>query len=140
MLSLEIETDPVPWSAPVILRNGLSYNPKNKQKQWTILQVKSLYKDKPIPGFVVVDMLFREKIPKSTPKKNIPSMLAGRVRPTRCDTSNLYKFYEDCIKNILFEDDRFVAKNISEKIYGEKGAVSIKVYSLEEYESNFRAS
>jgi Holliday junction resolvase RusA-like endonuclease len=133
VIEIEIETDPTPWSPSRILRNGFTYNPKAKEKSWTQLAVKSAHPGAPIPGFVVVDMLFHEKIPKSTPKKTIPLMLSGEIRPTRCDTSNLCKFYEDCIKNILFQDDRFVVKNISEKVYGEKGKVNIKVYPLEEY-------
>lgn len=133
MIEIEIEADPVPWSPSRILRNGFTYNPRAKQKTWTQWQVKALYHGEPIPGFVVVDMLFHEKIPKSVPKKTRPLMLSGEMRPTRCDTSNMCKFYEDCIKNILFQDDRFVVKNISEKVYGEKGKIIIKVYSLDEY-------
>ena len=80
-------------------------------------------------------MVFCEPIPASTPKRKREDMLSGIIRPTRCDTTNLQKYYEDCLKNILFEDDRLVAKNISEKLYADKGKILITVFTLEEYRS-----
>lgn len=80
-------------------------------------------------------MVFYEPIPASTPKGKRAAMILGLTRPTRCDTTNLQKYYEDCLKNILFEDDRYVAKNISEKLYADKGKILITIFTLEEYRS-----
>jgi Holliday junction resolvase RusA-like endonuclease len=60
-------------------------------------------------------------------------MLAGRVIPTRCDCTNLQKLYEDCLKGLIITDDRNVAKIFSEKLYGEKDEIIIKVYTLQEF-------
>jgi Holliday junction resolvase RusA-like endonuclease len=57
-------------------------------------------------------------------------MLRGEIRPTCSDATNCQKFYEDCIKDILIEDDRYIAKISSEKIYGEQGKVLINIGSL----------
>jgi len=67
-------------------------------------------------------------------------MLSGEIRPTRCDNTNMQKFYEDCLKNIVFMDDRYVYKNISEKLYGDKGKILIQVFSMDEYEKQKNAN
>lgn len=113
-----------------------AYNPRGKEKNFTIWQVRSLHGGEPIPGYVVVHFTFFMRIPASTPKKKIPLMLSGEIRPTNMDTTNCQKFYEDCIKNILIQDDRNVVKITSEKLYGDKGKILIRVWSLDEYESN----
>ena len=123
---------PVPWSASRVGKKG-HFNPKGKEKLWAQWQIKNLYRGKPIQGFVVLDLTFIEPPPNSASKSMKSRMLAGEFIPTRCDNTNMQKFIEDCLKNIVFNDDRYVAKNISEKLYGEKGRILIKVYTLEEY-------
>jgi Holliday junction resolvase RusA-like endonuclease len=75
--------------------------------------VKSMYAEKPLDGFVALQMTFYEPPPASASKKMKERMLSGEIRPTRCDNTNMQKFYEDCLQNIVFLDDRFVYKNIS---------------------------
>lgn len=98
--------------------------------QW---QVKSQYRDKPLNGPIVLWMHFVESTPLSASKKKRAEMLAGEIVPSKADCTNYQKFFEDCLKNIVFLDDRYVAKNISEKAYGEKGVTKIRVYTLKEY-------
>jgi len=92
-----------------------------------------LHRDVQIPGYVVVDFVFYFPIPISTSAKKKALMLAGEILPTSCDCTNLQKFYEDCIKDILISDDRNVAQISSKKLYGDKAKVLIKVFSLQEY-------
>ena len=132
MIEIDLPNIPVPWAASRVGKKG-HFNPRGKEKLFTQWQIKSLYRDKPLEGFVVLDLLFVEPVPASTSKKIRALMLAGEIFPTRCDNTNCQKFYEDCAKNILFLDDRYVVKNISEKLYGVKGCVKIKVYTLKEY-------
>jgi len=126
---------PIPWSASRVSR-GKHWNPRGKDKLWTQWTIKSQYKGKPLDGYIVLDMTFWEPPPLSASKSARARMLSGEIRPTRCDNTNMQKFIEDCLKNIVFRDDRYVCKNISEKLYGTKGKTVIKVYTLEEYNAN----
>ena len=139
MIQISLPNTPTSWSAAIISKRG-SYNPKGKKKTFTRWQIRSLFKDEMIKGFSVVEFIFTSRIPSSTSKKNRSLMLQGKIRPTRMDSTNCQKFYEDCIKNILIEDDRFVARIMSEKVYGERDEVLIKVWSLQEYEINNRVN
>jgi Holliday junction resolvase RusA-like endonuclease len=123
---------PVPWSASRITSIG-AFNPRAREKNFTRWQIKSLHREKKISGYVVVDFVFYFPIPLSTSKKKKALMLSGEILPTSCDCTNLQKFYEDCIKDILIQDDRNVAKITSQKLYGNKGKILIKVFSLQEY-------
>ena len=134
MISLELNEIPVPWAAPRLTKKG-RYSPRCKDKAWTQWVIRGLYTGKPIEGYIVLDLTFIEPPPASASKKTRALMLSGKIFPTRCDVSNMTKHYEDCLKNILFQDDRYVVKNISSKLYGEKGRVIINVYPLEEYEN-----
>ena len=133
MIELEIPGIPVPWSAPSIKRRAKWYSKHSNHKIFTQWQIKSLYRGKPLTGFVVVEYTFIEPPPASASKKTKQLMLDGTVPPARCDVTNLIKFMEDCLKNIVFLDDRYVAKNIGEKLYGTKGKILIKIWTLEEY-------
>jgi Holliday junction resolvase RusA-like endonuclease len=98
--------------------------------QWLI---KNSFKGIRLDGFVVLELLFLEPVPASASKKDKALMLAGEIIPTRCDNTNMQKFCEDCLKDIVFQDDRYVAKNISSKLYGDKGKTLVKVWTLSEY-------
>jgi Holliday junction resolvase RusA-like endonuclease len=78
-------------------------------------------------------MIFHFKPPESASKKRKIEMLAGKEIPTKKDCTNMQKLYEDCLKKIVVNDDRNVAKISSEKLYAEKDEVIIKVWTLKEY-------
>lgn len=84
-------------------------------------------------GYVVLAFKFIFTVPKSASKKNRSLMLEGKIPPTQSDCTNLQKLHEDCLKGILIEDDRKVAKIFSEKVYGENAGIDVKIYSLEEW-------
>jgi len=86
-----------------------------------------------LKGYFVIEFVFAFPIPNSTTKKEKEKMLAGEIIPTGCDCTNLQKFYEDCLKNIIIPDDRYVAKITSEKLYRNKECIFVKIYTLDEY-------
>lgn len=133
MIQIEISGIPRPWSAPKIGKKGYRFSPHGKDALWTKWQIKAAYTGKPIDGHIILHMQFIEPPAASTPKKKKAIMLANIIRPVRCDLTNCIKFMEDCLKNIVFNDDRYVAKNISEKLYGDEGKTLIKVWTLDEY-------
>lgn len=134
MIQLELPNLPIAWSASRITSRG-AFNPRAKEKNFTRWQIKSLYRDKPIQGYVVIEFVFIFPIPNSVSRSKRESCLKNNaILPTKCDCTNLQKFYEDCIKGIVITDDRNVAKISSEKIYGKKEKILIKVWTLAEYE------
>lgn len=142
-IKIEIHETPVPWTASRISSRG-KWDPRGKNKitsKWLVkIALQKIEASVPLHGYIVLSMVFYEPIPASTPKSKRAGMLDGSIRPTRCDTTNLQKYYEDCLKNILFDDDRFVVKNISEKLYADKGKILITVFSLEEYRKFYEDS
>lgn len=135
MISIELNTKPIPWAAARVTSRG-AYNPKDKQKSLTRLLIRSKYQGSPIPGYVVLEFAFYFPLPNSIPVSKRSKYLENiQILPTQCDCTNLQKFYEDCIKNILITDDRNVAKISSQKLYAENEKIIIRVWTLEEYKN-----
>jgi Holliday junction resolvase RusA-like endonuclease len=132
MIQLQIVGKPVPWAASK--HNGRQhYDLKSKEKEYIRWQIKSQYRDEPIKGTFVLHFYFFMSIPKTTSKAKREQMLNGYIIPTSSDTSNLTKLYEDCLKKIVIEDDRYAAKVCAEKRYGDKEGVTIVIIPWEEY-------
>ena len=136
MIEIRIDLEPVPWAAATITRCG-AFDKRWREKRLSIKFLNANYGHlhSPIPGYVVVDLTFCLPVPKSSSKKKQALMLEGKIFPTKCDTTNLQKFAEDCIKNILITDDRNVVQISSRKLYGKDPHTLIKVWPLEEYQS-----
>jgi len=137
MIQLEIPWEPTSWLAP-IKGKYVFYDPRASEKKATRFLISQTYTDPPLTVPTVIEFTFHFRIPKYASKKKRSDMLAGRVIPTKKDVSNLVKLYEDCLKKIVIDDDRNVAKIFSEKLYAEKDMTIIKVYTLEEYANNRR--
>ena len=43
------------------------------------------------------------------------------------DCTNVQKFFEDCLKGTVIEDDRYVVESTSRKMYGNTCRVVIKI-------------
>lgn len=133
MIQIEIDTHPISWAAAKVTRRG-SYNPKAKEKEATQWLIRSKYRGSPVLGYVVVEFVFYFSPPSSVPLSKRQAYLENiEYLPTKCDCTNLQKFLEDCMKNLVIEDDRNVAKISSEKLYAEKEKVIIKIWIREEY-------
>lgn len=134
MIHLELEQEPTSWT-PARMGGGHAYNPKGKEKKAAIAEIKWRMPplQEPIKGFVSLDLEFVFSPPASASKKTRQKMLDGEIFPTSKDCTNMQKFIEDCLKNIAFEDDRYVVNVSSSKRYGDESKILINVYSLEEY-------
>jgi len=126
MIEINLPNMPIPWTCKI--GRGKMYNPHSKELALWRWQVKALYRGDPIPGYVNVELTFYFPPPNSASKKMKAKMLSGEIIPTSCDCTNLQKFCEDAIKNILFTDDRNVAFISSRKLYGSKENVLIRVW------------
>lgn len=131
MITLFLPHHPTPWQAPRLGR-GLAYNPKSKEKKSAIHMIDQLYNGPVIKDFTKILFTFLFQPPKTASKKQRQRMLDREIFPTRCDCTNLQKFYEDCLKKIVIEDDRYVQSVSSEKFYNEQDAVLIKIFTLQE--------
>lgn len=131
MIEIHIPLPPVPWQPSLKGKHGF-YDPKEKEKRCVRFFLKQYYKDLPLTDFTLLHFTFYFKIPKSFTKKKVSSVTQGRLFPTRSDCTNLQKLYEDCLKGIIIDDDRKVIKITSEKYYGPRGGVSIKVMTIDE--------
>lgn len=136
MIEIILPNIPIPWAASRITNKG-AFNPRAKEKNFTRWQIKSAYREQPLEGFIILDILCIFPIPNSATKAERVKMLSGEDFPTSCDNTNCQKFYEDCLKKIVITDDRYVVDNHTKKIYGEKEKVIIKVWELKEYNANF---
>jgi Holliday junction resolvase RusA-like endonuclease len=132
MFQFSIPLPPISWKAPLKGKHGF-YDPVGRDKTATRFYLREQYQHTPIEEYTILKFTFIFKIPKSYSKKKIELIKQGLLIPTRADCTNLQKFYEDCLKNIIIDDDRNVAKIFSEKIYGEKEEIIIKVFTLKEF-------
>jgi Holliday junction resolvase RusA-like endonuclease len=126
----ELNIEPVSWLAPIRSRN-IFYNPRDKEKQITTNLLMEQWHKPPISDYLKLHFTFVHEPPKSTSKKKREAMLRGEIFPTRKDLSNCVKFYEDCLKKIIIEDDRIVVEITAKKLYGEKGKIIIGVEPCE---------
>jgi Holliday junction resolvase RusA-like endonuclease len=131
MISFSLKKEPVSWSAARISR-GVAYNPKHKEKTEFRNAISSL-RVPGISGYCVLEFEFIFKTPKSASRKMRSLMLAGEIYPTSKDCTNCQKFLEDCLKDIVMDDDRYVVKITSSKRYGEESEILIKLYGIQEY-------
>lgn len=130
MIHLEILGNPIPWSAS--RTNGKRhYNPRHEDKLRAQWQLRIQYRDELIKGPVSLDFTFFLPIPKSTSNFRRREMLAAILLPdVKPDTTNLQKFYEDCLKGIVFHDDNCVTDVSSRKRYSDYPRTLIRVQSL----------
>lgn len=132
MIQIELYGRPVPWSTPGG-SGKVRYNPRAAEKEQTRWQIKSQYRQIPIQGAVALFFKFWFAIPPKTSSIRKHQMLNGIIIPQHCDVTNLQKFYEDCLKDIVITDDRYTAEVKSSKRYAEKPGVLITIYSWDEY-------
>lgn len=132
MILLELHCKPEPWSAARSGKHGF-YDIKSKAKQYARWQIKSQYREEPIPGPVSIDFIFHIPIPKSTSKAKRTQMLRRKILPQSPDTTNLQKLYEDCLQGLVIENDRFSNRVCSIRYYSEKPGITIKVCTWDEF-------
>ncbi len=123
----------IPWRA----HGGYgrkSFNPlyaERKQVQWQITEQNPGGVQK-ILGPIHIQYTYYFPIPKSWSKKKTQRAMDNEIYPgTRPDLTNLIKFYEDCLKDFVIEDDSFVCSVSARKFYAENPKVVIKISKIE---------
>lgn len=128
MILLEIHGTPVNW----VHHQGYgrrAFNPKYKERECTQWQMRSQYSGDILTCPIEMHMTFYMGIPKSTSGIKKRQMLYGQVHHIkRPDVSNLYYFYENCLKGVVIEDDAQVYRYTAEKVYADKERTLIKIF------------
>ena len=95
--------------------------------------------DKDTP--LVVQIAAFYGIPKSASKKKRHEMQFEMIRPTKKpDIDNLCKVVMDSLNKIAYHDDAQVVQTTVSKYYSDYPRVSVKIYTLEEYERIFKGN
>lgn len=125
MLKFFIDGKPKPLQRPRLGRNCV-YDPSSKDKKIFAQKVKNLYSLPPFSVPLYVKMIFYFEMPKSWPIKKKKEFLL-QAHCQRPDTSNLVKFVEDALNEVLWVDDCLIFMQQNEKYWAEKSKTVIEV-------------
>jgi Holliday junction resolvase RusA-like endonuclease len=126
MHQIELFGRPISWQAPKRCGNHY-FSPNYKEKEQIKWQIRAQYRDEILIGYVDLDFVFFLPIPASTSKVKRRQMLSGFIMPGILDTTDMQKVYEDLLKGIVIENDRYVIDITSKKRYSEKPGVLIRI-------------
>ena len=109
---------------------GMAYNPQETEAgKFAVLVANQLPEGfVPFSGPLEVSALFVMPMPGGSKKKR-DAMISGSILPAKKpDASNMWKFFEDCMNGIVWNDDSQICriKNV-EKVYGEHPRTEIEV-------------
>lgn len=130
MIQIELYGKPVPWAAPRVSGRRF-YSPKHEDKKYAQWQIKAQYRDDPIHAPVFLESIFLMPIPAGTSSIKRRQMLSHIIHPMKKpDCTNMLKFYEDCLKQIVISDDDNVIGGVYWKKYSETPGVLLRIYNL----------
>lgn len=91
-------------------------------------QLKKSFSDDLLASPLRISYDFQFEIPKSYSKKKREAIAQGEILHTNTpDCSNVVKFFEDTLKGVVIEDDKYVVESIARKSYGNRCQVVIKI-------------
>lgn len=132
MILIIIQGNPIPWTPSRVLRNGRAYSPRYYEKRSHQIQIRHQWKEKPLSGPISLSINFYLPIPKGASKKFLRSVYNSEVLHTKKpDTSNLVKYAEDCLKEIVIQDDNQVVEIHARKFYSLAPKTIIKIYPVD---------
>lgn len=110
---------------------GRFYNPSKKMMDQVKLYIKSVYKGEILKGPLHAIFLFEMPIPESwSDKKKILAIRGDIPHIVKPDTSNMLKFYEDCMSKIIYKDDAQIIKLDPVKYYSTNPRTRIWIIPL----------
>ncbi len=135
MISLDLFGDPIPKKRARTFNNHgrvVTWDSQDKLKEGCKWQVRSQYREEPLQGPVIMDVLFMMPIPKSTSKVKQRAMLNGTyhhmVKP---DVDNLTKWIGDILNGVVIKDDSQIVEIRAKKIYSSKPGTYVRVIPVE---------
>jgi len=133
-LKLTIPGKPLGKQRPRVLKNGITYTPKDTVDYETFIKemytMRNFYRQ--FKGPLKIDITAYFPIPASISKKKREEMLSGKIRPTKKpDWDNIGKIVTDALNHLAYDDDKQIVEATVKKFYSERPRVEI---SLEEIE------
>jgi Holliday junction resolvase RusA-like endonuclease len=127
MILIDLLGKPIPFKSPRVYSRR-SFNPLYKEKEQAQYHIEKQYAHAPITGPVSVDIIFYFDMPKAFSKKKQIACLQEEHFPTsKFDLDNLSKFYLDCIKGIVIQDDGLIVNLLARKRYSSYAHTTIKI-------------
>lgn len=113
MIYIDIDGPPIAWkrAGHRSVRSGnknlaIIYDKQKREKEMVRWQMRSQFKEAILSVPLLVDIIFRMPIPKTTSGKMKTQMLNGAVHHFhKPDCDNLAKFYLDCMNELVYKDD-----------------------------------
>ena len=132
MPSFYIVGKPQPKQRPRFSR-GHAYTPTETRNYERV--VRCAYKEQchntRLNGAIKADIIVSVKIPKSTPKKQLPLYENGTIRPTKKpDADNIIKSVLDALNETAYEDDSQVIDVHCVKQYGYEDGVYVELLEI----------
>lgn len=133
MITILIKGRPIPYKPPRVNSN-ITFNPRYEEKQAIQFEIKSQYDGPLLDAPVRVEYIFNFSVPVSFSQKKRLIALNGEMPfDKRPDTSNLMKFYDDCLIDTVIQDDSKIVKVTAEKKYANTDCTIILITALENY-------
>lgn len=111
--------------------------PQSKEAQQIGLEMKAQYSGPPLETAVFMICEFYMPIPVRWNKKIKQKAREGKIHHLhKPDATNLAKFYEDCMKNIVLHDDCKIVWVTPVKLYDDnpRTEILIKPFNYDEYQ------
>jgi Holliday junction resolvase RusA-like endonuclease len=135
MIAIMIPGTPIAKKRPRFFRRKNfvgAYNPQETEEGKFLLLAKEQFNRAPLEGPLRLSCGFYMPIPKSTSKKKRLAMMNDEIRPDKKpDMSNLLKFVEDCLNEVVWRDDsQIVSFGKMDKFYSEEPRTYVQVEEL----------
>jgi Holliday junction resolvase RusA-like endonuclease len=129
-ISLTIPGKPFGKQRPRVLKNGITYTPKETVNYETL--IKELYIiqhfRKQLEGPVRIHIKAYFPIPKSVSKRKKEEMIAGKIRPVKKpDMDNIIKIIADALNGLAYRDDSQIVECTIEKYFSDEERVEIEI-------------
>jgi Holliday junction resolvase RusA-like endonuclease len=112
----------------------MTFNPRHAEMRAVQYDIKSQYDGPLLDTPISVEYIFNFPIPVSFSKKKRLAIQEGKdAYDKRPDTSNLMKFYDDCLIDTVINDDSQIVKVTAVKKYANVANTIITITPLENY-------
>jgi len=130
LIRLVIPGKPLGKQRPRVLKNGITYTPKETMNYETL--VKQLYItqhfQKQLSGPIRVSITAYFPIPASVSKKKKELMRTGVIRPeSKPDWDNVGKIITDALNDLAYHDDKQIVEATVRKFYSDEPRVEIEL-------------
>lgn len=130
-----IPGDPVPWARPRMNR-GRFYDSQTKEKITLASHVRIQHRDyfnlqdHLFSGPLHIEVFFFMRTPKGSARK--VAEYENKYHSCRPDFSNLLKFIEDAVHDVLYADDCIISSVVGTKKYSNSPRTEIVITELKE--------